>query len=134
MTCLGVFNLKFFYDGQPLEGTFIVSTSLSGPPILGMNIMSKYGLTLDPASRTISVPSRVAPLSRPTGDSEWLVSVAEATHVPPGQAARVRCRLLDPLSLKPLLLSREFVADADGLCAAIRSSPCLLYTSDAADE
>ena len=57
MTCLGVFNLKNFYAGQPLEGTFIVSSSLSGPPILGMNIMSKYGLTLDPAARTISPPA-----------------------------------------------------------------------------
>ena len=29
----------------------------------------------------------------------------------------------DRVTLYPLLLSREFVADADGLCAAIRSSP-----------
>ena len=41
MACQGVFELQFFFKGNPISGHFVVSQSLSGPPILGMNVMAK---------------------------------------------------------------------------------------------
>ena len=44
---------------------------LGGPPILGMNVMAKYGLTLDPISGRISLPSQVPPLEKSQDNTEW---------------------------------------------------------------
>ena len=46
----GVYNISFYYEKNKLNGVFIVSKSLSGPPIIGMNItQSRAGSQSHPA-------------------------------------------------------------------------------------
>ena len=120
MACKGVFELQFIFKGKPISGLFVVSPSLSGPPILGMNVMAKYGLTLDPITGEISLPSQVQPLEQTDSKERWQVAVAESVKMLPFTGTKVKCRLVDD-SFK-LTKPRQFLAEIHGLCSAINSS------------
>ena len=134
----GVYNITFYYDKIKMNGIFIVSSSLSGPPIVGMNIMSQFGLSLDPITRRVTVPSNAPPLPDSGSSKPWLVSVAEATRIQPHEGRKVKCRLLDPETREPLKIQHEFIADIYGVLAATKSSesgtfqPFLPNTTDEA--
>ena len=69
-----------------------------------------------------SLPSSTPPLQARQDNKSWLVSVAEHAKLHPMSGTKVKCRLLDPLTKKPLLQASEFLAEVNGLCSAMRSS------------
>ena len=89
--------------------------------------MAKYGLTLDPITNQISLPSQVKALEKTDSNETWQVAVAEMVRMLPFTGTKVKCRLVD--SSFKLKEPTQFMAEIDRLCSA-----CLLYTSDAADE
>ena len=137
----GVYDISFYFNEKLCHGIFIVTPQLSGEAILGMNIISYYGMTLDPMNKRVTM-SKYVPLPEiknvsdegnvctissvsfsNTGKADWLVQVAQATSIDPMTSARVRCRLVHPQTKKPLLAKHTFLADFEGLMAfAITSS------------
>ena len=81
------------------------------PPILGMNVMAKYGLTLDPITGEISLPSQVQPLEQTDSKERWQVAVTESVRMLPFTGTKVKCRLIDD-SFK-LTKPTQFLAEID---------------------
>ena len=125
----GVYDIKFFLNQRLCHGAFIVSPSLAGHSILGMNIIKAYGLILDPITSSVTASAtpdlEVASLHTPdetTANQPWLVQVSEASVLEPFTSKRVRCRLVHPVTKLPLLKSTQFIADIDSLSVAMVSS------------
>ena len=82
--------------------------------------MAKYGLSLDPITGQISLPSQVQPLEKTESNKQWQVEVTESVRMLPFTGTKVKCRLVDE-SFK-LKEPRQFLAEIDGLCSAVNSS------------
>ena len=75
--------------------------------------MAKYGLTLDPITGDISLPSQVQPLEQTDSNEKWQVAVTESIRMLPFTGTKVKCRLVDD-SFK-LTKPRQFLAEIDGI-------------------
>jgi hypothetical protein len=99
MNIVGAYIIKFYFNGSPCTGPFIVSSSLVGNTIIGMNIIQKYDLQLDPLSLTVHIGGRVSVsevATDGTNISNWKIIVAEKTSIDPQEAKRVKCHIVSP--------------------------------------
>ena len=97
--------------------------------------MAKYGLSLDPISNRISLPSQIQPIGVAQGQQEWQVAVTEATQMLPFTGTKVKCRLVR--NENKLRESRQFLAEINGLCSTVNSteSGCFwTYIPNASEE
>ena len=120
----GVFDIKFYYQGKPCHGAFVVSPALQTHSILGMNVIRQYGLTLDPIANTVQrcTAPDLAVSAVGAQESKLLVQVANTTSVDPGTSARVRCRLVRAHNHEPVRQHLQFLADIDALTVAMVTS------------
>ena len=120
----GVFDIKFYYQGKPCHGAFVVSPALQNHSILGMNVIRQYGLTLDPIANTVQrcTAPDLAVSAIGAQDDKLLVQVAATTSVEPGTSARVKCRLVHSHNHEPVRQHLQFLADIDALTVAMVTS------------
>ena len=123
----GVYDVQFYFQGKTCHGVFIVSNDPKHS-ILGMNVISEYNMVLDPVRNTVGIPT-APPLpvceiedGEDKSPQEWLMQVAENTVIDPGYSSRVRCRLVHPVTLKPLLKSTQFLAGLELFSIAVTSN------------
>ena len=124
MKTKGCYDIQFLLQGKMCHAAFIVSDDMRHHGIMGMNIIRKYHLVLDPYSDTISSPSQtgaaVAELHVPEEDT-WDIEVANTTTIPARSARLVPLRLVSRITGKPLKEEREFLAHL-GISVLINSN------------
>jgi hypothetical protein len=114
----GVYDCQFTLENKTVHAPFVVSPSISGS-ILGMNIIRKYGIQLDPVTERVTF-AKVASISAVSEGQkadkdaapEWRVVVKDATTVSPHSGNVVPCFLQDKDGLK-VDSECEFVAHLD---------------------
>ena len=117
----GAYDIKFFHNSKPCHGIFIVSQSLPKHSIVGMNIITKYAMSLDPITKTIS-SSSTPHIPTQASRIQHLIKVAETCTLTHGNATKVRCRLADPHSKTFVTSPYQFLASVGNFTFACQSN------------
>ena len=114
-----VANIGFFINGSACNAAFVISGDLHDHSIIGMNIIRKYNLIMDPMGDTVR-PAKQIQVAALEGNKMWKIISARKVTIQAREAKLVRCRIVDEHGVS-ISASKEFMANLDLISAAVIS-------------
>ena len=120
----GVFTVQFHALNKKMEGEWIVSPDLQHGAIVGMNLISKYGMILDPKAMCVRVKETDSNAIERVDMTQELdgttLRTTQKRRVEPGVARRTKCQLTDKTG-KEMKAQRDIMCEIAGIAVALRT-------------